>query len=310
MIEVQNLSKWYGPTRAIDHLNFTIPAGQIVGFLGPNGAGKTTTLRILTGYLPPTSGRATIAGHDVLTQSEDARGKIGYLPENTPLYPEMRVEEYLHYRGKLQQMSRDDRLRRIDIVCERCGLAAVRRRLIGQLSKGNKQRVGLAQALLHDPPVLILDEPTAGLDPNQIAEFRKLLAELRGQHTIVLSTHILSEIERTADRALIIARGQILFDEKIAHEQRIVLEARASAEAVRRVIAQMNEVAAVEVSARDGWSRALVTPKAGGDLRDQLGQLALSNHWPVRELSHETASLEKHFAQVTSGGATLQHAAG
>ena len=196
MIEVQNLVKWYGSTLAVDHLNFTIPHGQIVGFLGPNGAGKSTTLRILTGYLPATTGRVSIDGHDVFNQSLAVRSKIGYLPENTPLYPEMRVEEYLHYRGQLQEMDRSTRLKRIDIVCDRCGLTAVRRRLIGQLSRGNRQRVGLAQALLHDPPVLVLDEPTAGLDPNQITHVRKLIAELRNQHTIILSTHILPEVEK------------------------------------------------------------------------------------------------------------------
>ena len=212
MIETQSLVKWYGPTLAVDRVSFKIEPGEIVGFLGPNGAGKTTTIRILTGYLPPTSGTATIAGHDVLTASEQARAKLGYLPESTPLYTEMRVAEYLHYRGRLMQMDRKTRQHRIDTVCDRCGLGHAKRRVIGHLSKGNRQRVGIAQALLHEPPVLVLDEPTAGLDPNQIGEVRKLISELRGQHTILLSSHILPEVEKTADRVMIIAQGRIVAD--------------------------------------------------------------------------------------------------
>jgi ABC-2 type transport system ATP-binding protein len=307
MIEVQNLTKWYGPTRAVDNISFSVPEGQIVGFLGPNGAGKSTTLRMLTGYLPATSGRATVAGHDVGTDSEKARTNIGYLPESTPLYLEMRVQEYLQYRGKLLNMDRATRNRRIDMVCDRCGLGAVRRRLIGQLSRGNRQRVGLAQALLHDPPVLILDEPTAGLDPNQIGHVRQLIAELRGKHTILVSTHILPEVEKTADRVLIIAGGRICADgspdslrQQVTQGSRVVVDLRGSSEAVTRALGQVEGVDGVETSMKDGWCRAVISPRQGKDIRERLGQTALANGWPVREMRYETASLEQFFVQITA----------
>ncbi|MCC6580317.1 MAG: ABC transporter ATP-binding protein [Phycisphaeraceae bacterium] len=308
MIDVQNLVKWYGPTLAVDDISFAIPEGQIVGFLGPNGAGKSTTLRMLTGYIPPTRGQATIAGFNVLTQSESARRQIGYLPESTPLYAEMRVEEYLHFRGKLMDMDRATRKRRMEVVTERCGLGSIRRRIIGQLSRGNRQRVGLAQAMLHDPKVLILDEPTAGLDPNQIAAFRHLIGELRGKHTILLSTHILPEVEKTADRVVIIAGGRIRADgppeelrRMVASESRIIVEVKASAESVHRVFAQMPQIQEVSTEIADGWCRAIVTPKVGQkSVPEVLGQIALTNQWPVREMRHEVASLEQFFVQITA----------
>ncbi len=307
MIEVHDLVKWYGPTLAVDHLSFSIAPGQVVGFLGPNGAGKSTTLRMLTGYLPPTSGSARIAGVDVATQSEQARGRIGYLPESTPLYPEMRVEEYLDFRGRLLKMDRAARRQRAKIVIERCGLSAVRRRVIGHLSKGNRQRVGIAQALLHDPPVLILDEPTAGLDPNQIGEVRRLIAELRGKHTVILSTHILPEVEKTADRVMIIARGRIVAkgtpDElrrRVAQGARILVEVRASPEAVTHALRSLPGVREVQTTPAEGWSLATVSPSEAADLRESIGQTLLKNGWPVRELRYETASLEQFFVQITA----------
>ena len=306
MIHVQELVKWYGPTLAVDHISFDLEPGMVVGFLGPNGAGKSTTLRILTGYIPPTSGRASIAGYDVFRQSEQARRQVGYLPESNPLYPEMRVEEYLHFRGKLQGMDRVTRRARLDVVCDRCGLAAVRRRLIGQLSRGNRQRVGLAQALLHDPPVLILDEPTAGLDPNQINHFRELLRELRGKHTILLSTHILPEVEKCADRVLIIAAGGIVAqgtpDElrrKVSAGARLLLEIKASPEALHRVLDQAPGVASVETSMHEDWCRAIVVPRDSRDVRDELARIVAANAWPVREMRYETGSLEQFFVQIT-----------
>lgn len=307
MIEVQRLVKWYGPTLAVDDLTFSIPAGRIVGFLGPNGAGKSTTLRILTGYLPPTSGRALVCGFDSVTQSDQARAKIGYLPETNPLYPEMRVEEYLDYRGRLQGMDRARRRQRIGVVTERCGLGLVRRRLIGALSKGNRQRVGLAQALLHDPPVLILDEPTAGLDPNQINEFRKLIAELRGQHTILLSTHILPEVERSADHVVIIAGGRIVAEgtveqlrQSVASGARVAVEVKAEASLVAKAFRGLAGVARVETSMDHAWCRALVTPREGLEVREALGRAAAGNGWPVRELSVTGASLDEFFVQITA----------
>lgn len=307
MIEARHLVKWYGPTRAVNDLSFNIPAGEIVGFLGPNGAGKSTTLRMLTSYLPPTSGSAVVAGHDVLKNSEGARSSIGYLPESTPLYPEMRVEEYLHYRGKLMGMDRKRRKQRIDNVCARCGLAHNRRRLVGQLSKGNRQRVGLAQALLHEPPVLILDEPTAGLDPNQISEVRKLISELRGKHTILLSSHILPEVEKVASRVLIIAGGRIVAQgspdelrQSVGTGGRVIVEVQADQNDLQTALRQLSGVAAVDVQINDGWCRALVTPSDATDIRPAIGKLLAARAWPLREMRHDTVSLEEFFVQITA----------
>jgi ABC-2 type transport system ATP-binding protein len=209
VIHVSHLTKYYGDYAAISDVSFDVPGGQVVGFLGPNGAGKTTTMRILAGYLTATSGRATIAGLDVFWQPVAVRRRIGYMPENCPLYPEMRVAEYLTFRGGIKGLHGRDCRRRLDYVLRRCWLTDVRRQLIGTLSKGYRQRVGLADVLLHSPRVLILDEPTAGLDPGQIRETRKLIRELGQEHTILLSTHILSEVEVTCDQAIIINRGRV-----------------------------------------------------------------------------------------------------
>lgn len=209
MITVENLTKYYGEYPAVRGVSFEVPKGRVVGFLGPNGAGKSTTMRILAGFLTATSGRATIAGFDVFNDPIAVRSRIGYMPENCPLYPELRVEEYLRFRGGLKNLSSRERRTRIDYVTEKCWLTDVRRQLIGTLSKGYRQRVGLADALLADPPVLILDEPTAGLDPTQIRETRKLIRELGREHTMLLSTHILSEVEMACDTAIIIYQGQV-----------------------------------------------------------------------------------------------------
>src|SRR2546421_230219 len=209
MIHVENLTKYYGDYAAVQDVSFDVPQGQIVGFLGPNGAGKTTTMRILAGFLTATSGKATIAGFDVFWQALEARRRIGYMPENCPLYHEMRVSEYLKFRGGIKGLGGSERRKRIDYVVERCWLADVRRQIIGTLSKGHRQRVGLADALLASPPVLILDEPTAGLDPTQIISTRKLIRELGQEHTILLSTHILPEVEMTCDSVIIIHRGRV-----------------------------------------------------------------------------------------------------
>src|SRR5438874_5256136 len=247
-------------TVAVDHISFDVPEGQIVGFLGPNGAGKSTTLKILTCYLPPTSGGATIAGFNIFHQSEQVRQKLGYLPENCPLYTEMKVEEYLDFRGRLRGMERDERRKRIDYVVERCWLPSVRRKTIGHLSKGFRQRVGLADALLHNPPVLILDEPTVGLDPAQIRESRKLIKELGGDHTVMLSTHILPEVEAVCDRAIIIAGGRIVAQgspEELRASRRsaarVLVECKGPAEQVKSVLSHVSGVRRVEVL--DGESR-------------------------------------------------------
>ena len=307
MISAKRLVKWYGPTAAVSALSFEIEPGQIVGFLGPNGAGKSTTMRMLTGYMPPTSGSAAIAGHDVLTDARAARAQIGYLPEGTPLYGEMRVHEYLDYRGRLLNMRRSHRRQRIAAVCDRCGLEPVKRRAIANLSRGNKQRVGLAQALLNEPPVLILDEPTAGLDPRQITAVRALIAELRGKHTVLLSSHILPEVEKTADRVMIIAGGKLVADgtpdelrQRVAAGDKILIEARSAPALVKQTLACIQTVAQVEVVALDSdWCRATVTPQGQADIREALGAALLAQQIPLREMRYAWASLEQFFVQVT-----------
>ena len=216
MIVVQNLTKYYGEYPAVRDVSFQVDKGQVVGFLGPNGAGKSTTMRILAGYLTASSGKATIDGKDVFWDPIEARRRIGYMPENCPLYPEMRVEEYLWFRGGLKDLTRAARKQRLGYVLERCWLNDVRRQLVGTLSKGYRQRVGLADALLANPPVLILDEPTAGLDPTQIRETRKLIRELGREHTMLLSTHILSEVEMACDSVIIIYQGRVAEDGSLA----------------------------------------------------------------------------------------------
>src|SRR5438093_3475295 len=216
MIQVEHLTKYFGPVLAVDDVSFTVDKGEIVGFLGLNGAGKTTTMRILTSYLPATSGVARVAGYDVMMQSMEVRRNIGYLPESVPLYPEMRVEEYLNYRAKLKGVDRKERHKRIDFCLDRCRIREVRRRLLGTLSKGYRQRVGLADAMIHDPPILILDEPTVGLDPLQIRETLGLIRSLGQNHTILFSTHILAEVEAICERVIIIQRGRICLDRKLA----------------------------------------------------------------------------------------------
>src|SRR5205823_5598139 len=235
MIKVSELTKRYARTTAVDHISFEVEKGQIVGFLGPNGAGKTTTMRMLTCFLPPTSGAASVAGFDVLEQPMEVKRRIGYLPETPPLYQEMRATEYLQFVGKLKGLSGSDLKQRLDTACERCAITDVRDKLLGKLSKGYRQRVGLAQAILHNPDVLILDEPTAGLDPKQINETRDLIKSLAGDHTIILSTHILSEVEHSCERVIIINQGKLVAQDTVLNltnrlrgSEQVALEIRAS----------------------------------------------------------------------------------
>src|SRR5579864_6087159 len=219
MITVKELTKRYARNIAVDHISFQVEKGQIVGFLGPNGAGKTTTMRMLTGFLSPTSGSATVAGFDVLEQPLEVKRRIGYLPESPPLYPEMDTMEYLTFVGQLKGLSGADLRKRVDAVCDRCAIADVKTKLLGRLSKGYRQRVGLAQAIIHNPDVLILDEPTAGLDPKQINETRDLIRKLGGEHTIILSTHILSEVEQTCEQVIIINKGKLVATDSVHNLQ-------------------------------------------------------------------------------------------
>lgn len=313
MISVSQLTKEYGNTLAVDHISFEVPKGQVVGFLGPNGAGKSTTLRMLTCYLPPTSGGATVNGFDIFHQSQQVRENLGYLPENVPLYTEMRVEEYLDFRGRLRKMPRDERRKRIDYVLERCWLKNVRRRVIGHLSKGYRQRVGLADALLHNPAVLIMDEPTVGLDPTQIRETRKLIKDLGGDHTVMLSTHILPEVEAVCDRAIVIAGGRIVAqgtpDELRSSRRmqaRVLVECRGPAKDVENALSRVSGVLRVEIlngETDKNYVTAAVRPSDGRDVREEVARTVIQNGWPLREIRLEHATLEEFFIQVTANQA-------
>ncbi len=253
MIKVNQLTKNYARATAVDHISFEVERGQIVGFLGPNGAGKTTTMRMLTCFLPPTAGTATVAGFDVLEQPMEVKKRIGYLPETPPLYLEMHAEEYLNFVGKLKGLSGADLAKRVDYVCERCAIADVKNKLLGKLSKGYRQRVGLAQAIIHNPDVLILDEPTAGLDPKQINETRDLIKSLAGDHTIILSTHILPEVEQTCQQVLIINKGKLVATDSVQNLQNRV---RGSESLLVEVAAAMALLTPPQCS--KGWSKLAV----------------------------------------------------
>jgi ABC-2 type transport system ATP-binding protein len=304
MIQVDRLSKRFGNYKAVDGIRFDIGRGEIVGLLGPNGAGKTTTMRMLTTYLSPTSGRASLAGHDVLDEPLEVRRKVGYLPENVPLYPEMRVIEYLRFRARLKDVPRSEQRRAIGEVVSRCQLGEVENRIIGQLSRGFRQRVGLAEAMVHDPAILILDEPTAGLDPLQIREVRGLIRELGERHTILLSTHILSEVEAVCGRVIIIARGRIAIDDQLTNLSRqgeITVEARGPADAIRSALQTIPAVERVAQTRREGdYGWFLVHARGSEDLREAISQKLVSNGWPLRQLDLRRSSLEERFTQAVT----------
>jgi ABC-2 type transport system ATP-binding protein len=304
MIQVDRLSKRFGSFKAVDGIQFSVGRGEIVGLLGPNGAGKTTTMRMLTTYLPPTSGRAKLAGHDLLDEPLEVRRKVGYLPENVPLYPEMRVREYLSYRARLKDVPRPERRRAIGEVVGRCRLGEVEGRLIGQLSRGFRQRVGLAEAMVHEPEILILDEPTSGLDPLQIREVRDLIRDLGKRHTILLSTHILSEVEAVCSRVIIIARGRIAIDAELANLKRqtsIAVEARGPAGPIRGALQTIPGVERVTVVQDDGdLSSFEVHTRDGSDVRELICQKLVSSGWPLRQLDQRRSSLEERFAQIVT----------
>ncbi len=318
VISVSNLTKSYGSVLAVDHVSFEVGKGQVVGFLGPNGAGKSTTIRMLACYLPPTSGGATVNNFDIFHESEKVREQLGYLPENCPLYGEMRVEEYLDFRGRLRKLDRPTRKTRIDYVVERCWLKNVRRRPISHLSKGYRQRVGLADSLLHEPAVLILDEPTVGLDPTQIIETRKLIKELGGQHTVLLSTHILPEVEAVCDRAIIIAGGRIVAQgspEELRNSRRaaarVLLECRGPANDIYSALVRLNGVKEVELLNANGKSdyvMAAIRQKDGADVREEAIRTLIGRGWPLREVRLEHATLEEFFVQVTANQAAASGA--
>jgi ABC-2 type transport system ATP-binding protein len=306
MIKVENLTKRYAGQTAIDNLNFEVGKGEIMGFLGPNGAGKSTTMRILSSFMPPTSGRASIAGFDIFEKSLQARAHLGYMPENVPLYNDMRVTEYLDYRAALKGVPHRRIDERVGDVKELCGLKEVEKKLIGALSKGYRQRVGLADALVHEPDLLILDEPTSGLDPNQIRQVRELIRNLGRQHTILLSTHILPEVEMTCSRIIIINKGRIEAcdtPENLLNQMRtatgVVLEAKTGNDNGVDELKKIAGVKDVTLTNDDDWQIFSLRAEAGGDVRPEVFRLASQRHWAVRELTQRKATLEDVFVEIT-----------
>ncbi len=321
MITVQDLTRKYAHTTAVDHISFSVDKGQIVGFLGPNGAGKTTTMRMLTCFLPPTSGGATVAGFDVLEQSLEVRKHIGYLPESPPLYPEMETVEYLRFVGRLKGLKGAELDKRVDYVCGRCAVADVKKKLLGKLSKGYRQRVGLAQAIIHNPDVLILDEPTAGLDPKQINETRDLIKDLAGEHTIILSTHILSEVEQTCEHVIIINKGRVVATDSVANLQSrardretVVLEvagrsAPLDPARVQRRLQQVAGVTQVHIKNQHDSTAVFETESRRGELaRGDLARAVIESGWDLNELRPEAMSLEEVFLQLTGDDSAAQQA--
>ena len=313
MITVKELTRRYARTVAVNQISFSVDKGQIVGFLGPNGAGKTTTMRMLTCFLPPTSGTATVAGFDVLEQSLEVRRRIGYLPESPPLYPDMETREYLRFVGRLKGLSGEDLDRRVDYVMGRCNVADVKNKLLGKLSKGYKQRVGLAQAIVHNPDVLILDEPTAGLDPKQINETRDLIKDLAGEHTIILSTHILPEVEQTCQQVIIINKGRLVATDSVANLQgrargaeSTILEAGAplggvlDVRLVEQTLAQVPGVTSVTVKQQDSGRAVFETESRKGEMkRSDLARAVIAAGWELNELRPGAVSLEEIFLRLT-----------
>ncbi len=303
MIRVENLTKRFAGLTALKGVSFEVKRGEIVGFLGPNGAGKSTTMRILTGFLPATAGRVAVSGVDVFEDSLEVRRHIGYMPENNPLYVDMRVREYLKFRAKLKGVGCADRKERIDDVLEMCGITDVRHRIIGQLSKGYRQRVGLADALLGEPDLLILDEPTIGLDPVQVRQVRQLIKDLGKQHTILLSTHILSEVEMTCNRVIIIHHGKVLISNTLANliKPTIEVEVRGGPrDAVQLALRGVPGVASVRMEAGDDERvRCVLHPKPEADPTEEIFEAVKRGGWKLRELSRSRTSLEDIFVQIT-----------
>jgi ABC-2 type transport system ATP-binding protein len=307
MIEVVNLTKRYAGHTAVSNISFTVARGEIVGLLGPNGAGKSTTMRILSCYLPATSGTVRVAGLDVFRQSDEVRRRIGYMPENNPMHYDMRVREYLKFRARLKGLSRKRSRDRIDTVLQQCSLTDVSRRIIGHLSKGYRQRVGLADALVHEPELIILDEPTIGLDPHQIRAVRQLIKSLAQSHTVLISTHILPEAEMTANRVVIMYEGKILAADTPQNLQRfmssnshVIAEIAAPMAALKECWAQMSEIEQYDVAPGEGeYFRCSLTPRNGMDLRPRIFEVVQQHGWLLRELTRSRHSLEDIYVQVT-----------
>ena len=309
MIEVKDLTKSFGERTAVDHVSFVVNRGEILGFLGPNGAGKTTTMRILTGFLPATSGTAQVAGFDVFNDSLEVRKRIGYLPENPPLYFDMSVSAYLEFVARIKNVPTDKRQARVDDAMAKTNITDKRHELIKRLSRGYKQRVGLAQALVHDPEVIILDEPTVGLDPKQIIEVRHLIKGLAGSHTIILSTHILPEVSMTCDRVVIINRGRIAAIDTPANlttqlkgVQNVLLEVAADQNALSAAVREVPGVRKVTAEPAGGNGRValMVEVSQGQDVRSQIAAKVVGKGWPLYELRGVNLSLEEIFLELTT----------
>jgi ABC-2 type transport system ATP-binding protein len=304
MVEVVGLTKFYGEVKALEEVTFDVRRGEILGFLGPNGAGKTTTMRILTGFLSPTSGTAKVAGYDVVENSLEVRRLTGYLPETVPLYGEMRVRDYLGYMARIRGVPRRRIRERVDDVVGRCGLTEVADRLIGHLSKGYRQRVGIAQALVHDPQVLILDEPTIGLDPVQVREVRQLIKSMAGERTIILSTHILPEVSMTCERVLIIHKGRIVAEDtpeglsrRLQQSERILVRLARPPSQPLRAFSQLDGVVRVESVGNNLF--AIETPP-GNDIRERVAEFVVQNGWGLLELRREELTLEDIFVNLVT----------
>ena len=308
MIEVQHLTKRYGPVTAVDDVSFSVQRGEILGFLGPNGAGKTTTMRVLTGYMPPTDGKAVVAGYDVFEQPIEAKRRTGYLPETPPLYPDMTVRDYLSFVSRIKGVPRGERTARVNEMMEKTRIADVANRHCGKLSKGYRQRVGLAQALMHNPDVLILDEPTAGLDPKQIIETRQLIKALAGDHTIILSTHILPEVSQTCQRVVIINRGKVVavdtpdnLTSRLQGSETMYLQVDAAGADVASVLQRVSGVTRVAVT--DTKQQIVgyeVDSEAGRDVRRELAAAIVGRGWGLLEMRPMRLSLEEIFLHVTT----------
>lgn len=314
MIDVFGLTKRYAGTLAVDHISFQVDRGQIVGLLGPNGAGKSTILRVLSAYMTASSGTVRVAGCDVFHQSDEVRRRIGYMPENNPLHPEMRVREYLKFRARLKGLRRRQVRERVAIVMEQCGLTDVQKRIVGQLSKGYKQRVGLADALVHEPDLIILDEPTIGLDPSQLRSVRQLIKELGKKHTVLLSTHILPEVEMTCSRVLILNKGRILASDTTENLHKtifkagpVIAEIAAPIPELMQAWADIDAILHVDIAAAEGdYNRCTLTPRDGADLRPLVYQLAAERGWVLRELTRGRHTLEDIYIKVTRGESESQ----
>src|SRR3954451_9143225 len=319
MIQVEGLTKRYARHIAVDDISFSVAKGDIVGFLGPNGAGKTTTMRVLTCFMPPSKGKATVAGYDVFEKPMEVKKRIGYLPESPPLYPEMEVGDYLAFVGRLKGIASTDLKRRVDEVSERCAIADVKQRLISKLSKGYRQRVGLAQAIIHNPDVLILDEPTSGLDPKQINETRELIKDLAGEHTIILSTHILPEVEQTCEQVIIINKGKLVATDSVKNLQArargaesVVVEVAGRAGTLDAAIVQhkLEQVAGVSrvLCKQQIDSRAVfeVESQKGRFVRGDLARTVVESGWDLNELRPSAMSLEEIFLQLTASEVSAQ----